>query len=44
MIMLSSLATMEGNVCHSIVRAIKAFDGSAAPDENDEGVIYECRQ
>lgn len=83
MIMLSQLATMEGNVCNSIgkyelahnnsiihteieelkvriydpyelteilkscgfeVRAIKAFDSSAAPDENDESVVYECRK
>ncbi len=83
MIMLSQLATMEGNVCNSIgkyelihnnsiihteieelkvriydqhelteilkscgfkVRAIKAFDGSATPDENDESVVYECRK
>jgi ribosomal protein S18 acetylase RimI-like enzyme len=26
------------------VRAIKAFDSSAAPDENDEAVVYECRK
>ncbi len=83
MIMLSQLATMEGNVCNSIgkyelihnnsiihieieelkvriydrlelteilnscgfkVRAIKAFDSSATPDENDESVVYECRK
>lgn len=83
MIMLSQLATMEGNVCNSIgkyelaynnsvihteieelkvriydqhelteilkscgfkVSAIKAFDGSATPDENDESVVYECRK
>lgn len=83
MIMLSQLATMEGNVCNSIgkyelvdnnniihaeieevkvriyeqhelteilkscgfkVRAIKAFNGSAAPDKNDESVVYECRK
>jgi ribosomal protein S18 acetylase RimI-like enzyme len=83
MIMLSQLATMEGNVCNSIgkyelihnnsiihteieelkvriyeqhelteilkscgfkVRAIKAFDGTATPDENDESVVYECRK
>ncbi len=81
MIMLSQLATMEGNVCNSIgkyelvhdnniihteieklkvriyepyeltellkscgfkVRTIKAFDAKAAPDENDETIIYEC--
>ncbi len=29
--------------CGFKVRAIKAFDESAAPDENDESVIYECR-
>lgn len=83
MIMLSQLASMEGNVCNSIgkyelvhnnsiihteieelkvriydpheltellkscgfkVRAIKAFDSSAAPDEHDEAVVYECRK
>lgn len=83
MIMLSQLATMEGNVCNSIgkyelihnnsiihteieelkvriydqhelteilkscgfkVRAIKAFDGSATPDGNDESVVYESRK
>ena len=26
------------------VRAIKAFDDSATPDENDESVVYECRK
>lgn len=82
-IMLSQLATMNGNVCNSYgkyelidnnsvihteieeykvriydhhelteilkscgfkVRTIKAFDGSAIPDENDESVVYECRK
>ncbi len=26
------------------VRVIKAFDSSAAPNENDEAVVYECRK
>jgi hypothetical protein len=30
--------------CGFKVRAIKAFDGSATPDENDESVVYECRK
>lgn len=30
--------------CGFKVRAIKAFDGSATPDENDEAVVYECRK
>jgi hypothetical protein len=30
--------------CGFKVRAIKAFDNSAAPDENDEAVVYECRK
>jgi hypothetical protein len=30
--------------CGFKVRVIKAFDGSAAPDENDEAVVYECRK
>lgn len=30
--------------CGFKVRAIKAFDSSAAPDENDETVVYECRK
>ena len=30
--------------CGFKVRAIKAFDSSAAPDENDESVVYECRK
>ncbi len=30
--------------CGFKVRAIKAFNSSAAPDENDESVVYECRK
>ena len=30
--------------CGFEVRAIKAFDSSAAPGENDEAVVYECRK
>lgn len=30
--------------CGFKVRVIKAFDESAAPDENDERVVYECRK
>jgi ribosomal protein S18 acetylase RimI-like enzyme/2-polyprenyl-3-methyl-5-hydroxy-6-metoxy-1,4-benzoquinol methylase len=30
--------------CGFKVRAIKAFDGSTTPDENDESVVYECRK
>ena len=30
--------------CGFKVHAIKAFDGSAAPDENDETVVYGCRK
>jgi SAM-dependent methyltransferase len=30
--------------CGFKVRAIKAFDGLAGPDENDESVVYECRK
>ena len=30
--------------CGFKVRPIKAFDGSAAPDENDESVVYEIRK
>ncbi len=30
--------------CGFKVRAIKTFDSSAAPDENDEAVVYECRK
>ncbi|WP_423751901.1 class I SAM-dependent methyltransferase [Holospora curviuscula] len=30
--------------CGFNVRAIKAFDESATPDENDESVVYECRK
>ena len=30
--------------CGFKVRAIKAFDGSAAPDENDETIVYECKK
>jgi SAM-dependent methyltransferase len=30
--------------CGFKVRILKAFDGSAAPDENDEAVVYECRK
>ena len=30
--------------CGFKVRAIKAFDSSATPDENDEAVVYECRK
>lgn len=30
--------------CGFKVRAIKAFDGSVTPDENDESVVYECRK
>ena len=26
------------------IRIIKAFDSSAAPDENDEAIVYECRK
>jgi hypothetical protein len=30
--------------CGFKVRAIKAFDGLAAPDKKDEAVVYECRK
>lgn len=30
--------------CRFKVRAIKAFDGSATPDENDESFVNECRK
>ena len=30
--------------CGFKARAIKAFDGSAATDENDETIVYECRK
>ena len=30
--------------CGFKVRAIRAFDGSAAPDKNDESVVFECRK
>jgi catechol 2,3-dioxygenase-like lactoylglutathione lyase family enzyme len=26
------------------VRVVKAFDSTAAPDENDESIVYECRK
>jgi hypothetical protein len=30
--------------CGFKVRAIKAFDRSATPDESDEAIVYECRK
>jgi hypothetical protein len=30
--------------CGFKVRVIKAFEADAAPDENDESIIYECRK